>query len=34
MASLEGSGHAPHARDPVKVNLLLSDFIDVGRRTP
>jgi predicted glycosyltransferase len=28
MASLEGSGHAPHARDPVKVNLLLRDFID------
>jgi pimeloyl-ACP methyl ester carboxylesterase len=25
---LEGSGHAPHARDPVKVNLLLRDFIE------
>jgi pimeloyl-ACP methyl ester carboxylesterase/predicted glycosyltransferase len=24
---LEGSGHAPHVRDPVKVNLLLHDFI-------
>ncbi|HST16253.1 MAG TPA: alpha/beta fold hydrolase [Gaiellaceae bacterium] len=24
--SLEGSGHSPHARDPVKVNLLLRDF--------
>ena len=24
---LEGSGHCPHARDPVKVNLLLRDFI-------
>jgi pimeloyl-ACP methyl ester carboxylesterase len=24
--SLEGSGHAPHARDPVKVNLLLRDL--------
>jgi pimeloyl-ACP methyl ester carboxylesterase len=24
---LEGSGHGPHARDPVKVNLLLRDFI-------
>jgi pimeloyl-ACP methyl ester carboxylesterase/predicted glycosyltransferase len=23
---LEGSGHAPHARDPVKVNLLLREF--------
>ena len=29
---LEGSGHAPHARDPVKINLLLREFIDsVGR---
>jgi pimeloyl-ACP methyl ester carboxylesterase len=25
---LEGSGHAPHTRDPVKVNLLLRDFIE------
>jgi pimeloyl-ACP methyl ester carboxylesterase/predicted glycosyltransferase len=25
---LDGSGHAPHVRDPVKVNLLLRDFID------
>ena len=25
---LEGSGHLPHARDPVKVNLLLRDFIE------
>jgi predicted glycosyltransferase len=24
---LEGSGHAPHLRDPVKVNLLIRDFI-------
>ena len=24
---LEGSGHFPHVRDPVKVNLLLRDFI-------
>jgi pimeloyl-ACP methyl ester carboxylesterase/predicted glycosyltransferase len=34
-ALLEGSGHAPHVRDPVKVNLLLSDFIDAtaGRRS-
>jgi pimeloyl-ACP methyl ester carboxylesterase/predicted glycosyltransferase len=29
---LEGSGHAPHLRDPVKVNLLLRDF--VLRRKP
>jgi Glycosyltransferase family 28 C-terminal domain/TAP-like protein len=25
---LDGSGHGPHARDPVKVNLLLRGFID------
>jgi pimeloyl-ACP methyl ester carboxylesterase len=25
---LEGSGHAPHVRDPVKVNLLLRTFVD------
>ena len=24
---LDGSGHAPHVRDPVKVNLLLRDFV-------
>jgi len=28
---LEGAGHIPHARDPVKVNLLLRDFIGKGR---
>ena len=28
LVTLEGSGHAPHVRDPVKVNLLLRDFID------
>jgi len=27
LVTLEGSGHAPLARDPVKVNLLLRDFI-------
>jgi len=26
LATLEGSGHFPHARDPVKVNLLIRDF--------
>jgi len=32
---LEGSGHGPHARDPVKVNLLLRDFVEsLDRRTP
>jgi pimeloyl-ACP methyl ester carboxylesterase/predicted glycosyltransferase len=25
---LEGSGHAPHVRDPVKVNLLIREFTD------
>jgi pimeloyl-ACP methyl ester carboxylesterase/predicted glycosyltransferase len=29
---LEGSGHAPHVRDPVKVNLLLRDFVVPPRR--
>ena len=24
---LEGSGHIPNARDPVRVNLLIRDFI-------
>jgi pimeloyl-ACP methyl ester carboxylesterase/predicted glycosyltransferase len=28
LATLEGSGHFPHARDPVKVNLLLRDFAE------
>ncbi len=31
---LEGSGHAPHARDPVKVNLLLRDFAIPARTYP
>ena len=28
---LEGSGHGPHVRDPVKVNLLLRDFLTTPR---
>ncbi len=32
MVTLEGSGHAPHVRDPVKVNLLLRDFLGEGER--
>jgi len=28
LATLEGSGHLPQARDPVKVNLLLRDFTE------
>ena len=27
LVALEGSGHGPHVRDPVKVNLLLRDFV-------
>ena len=27
LVTLEGCGHLPHARDPVKVNLLLRDFV-------
>jgi pimeloyl-ACP methyl ester carboxylesterase/predicted glycosyltransferase len=30
LVTLEGSGHAPHLRDPVKVNLLLRDFLGGG----
>jgi pimeloyl-ACP methyl ester carboxylesterase len=35
LVTLEGSGHCPHARDPVKVNLLIRDFVESlpGRRT-
>ena len=28
LVTLAGSGHAPHARDPVKVNLLIREFIE------
>jgi pimeloyl-ACP methyl ester carboxylesterase len=31
LVTLEGSGHAPHVRDPVRVNLLLRDFIKRSR---
>ncbi len=38
LVALEGSGHLPHARDPVKVNLLLRQFGESlrsrRRRTP
>jgi predicted glycosyltransferase len=27
LVTIEGSGHAPHVRDPVKVNLLLREFV-------
>jgi pimeloyl-ACP methyl ester carboxylesterase/predicted glycosyltransferase len=28
LVPLEGSGHAPHGRDPVKVNRLIRDFVE------
>jgi pimeloyl-ACP methyl ester carboxylesterase len=31
---LEGAGHIPLARDPVKVNLLIRDFLEVVRPQP
>jgi pimeloyl-ACP methyl ester carboxylesterase/predicted glycosyltransferase len=31
---LEGSGHGPHVRDPVKVNLLLRDFALPAQTSP
>jgi predicted glycosyltransferase len=34
LALLEGSGHGPHVRDPVKVNLLLRDFAMAARPRP
>jgi pimeloyl-ACP methyl ester carboxylesterase/predicted glycosyltransferase len=33
LVTLEGSGHCPQARDPVKVNLLLRDFVDPAPAT-
>ena len=33
LVALEGAGHCPHARDPVRVNLLLRDFV-APRRPP
>ena len=35
LVTLEGAGHCPHVRDPVKVNLLIRDFVEsLERRTP
>jgi pimeloyl-ACP methyl ester carboxylesterase/predicted glycosyltransferase len=31
---LEGSGHGPHVRDPVKVNLLLREFVAPSQAAP
>jgi pimeloyl-ACP methyl ester carboxylesterase len=34
LVMLEGSGHGPHVRDPVKVNLLIREFVEsLERRT-
>ncbi len=33
LVTLQGSGHIPLARDPVKVNLLLREFIEETRRS-
>jgi pimeloyl-ACP methyl ester carboxylesterase len=32
LVTLEGSGHFPHTRDPVRVNLLIKHFVDGIRR--
>jgi pimeloyl-ACP methyl ester carboxylesterase len=32
LATLAGAGHFPHARDPVRVNLLIKQFADRVRR--
>jgi pimeloyl-ACP methyl ester carboxylesterase len=34
LVTLEGSGHCPHVRDPVKVNLLIRDFVESLERRP
>jgi len=33
LVTMEGSGHFPHVRDPVKVNLLVRDFVQSGPPT-
>lgn len=33
LLTMEGSGHLPHARDPVKVNLALREFFDAEPKT-
>jgi pimeloyl-ACP methyl ester carboxylesterase len=34
LAELAGSGHSPHVRDPVKVNLLIREFIEALQPRP
>jgi pimeloyl-ACP methyl ester carboxylesterase/predicted glycosyltransferase len=33
LVTLEGAGHAPHVRDPVRVNLLLREFVEARAGT-
>ena len=34
LVTMEGSGHAPHMRDPAQVNLLVRDFVDKAAALP
>ncbi|MGH3019989.1 MAG: alpha/beta fold hydrolase [Gaiellaceae bacterium] len=34
LVTLVGSGHCPHVRDPVRVNLLIRDFVESLKRRP
>jgi predicted glycosyltransferase len=34
LVELAGSGHSPHARDPVKINLLISQFLEALKPGP
>jgi pimeloyl-ACP methyl ester carboxylesterase/predicted glycosyltransferase len=34
LVELAGSGHSPHARDPVKVNLLIREFVETLKPDP
>jgi pimeloyl-ACP methyl ester carboxylesterase len=34
LVTLEGSGHCPHVRDPVRVNLLIREFVESLARRP
>ena len=34
LVTLEGCGHCPQARHPVKVNLLIRDFVESLERRP
>jgi pimeloyl-ACP methyl ester carboxylesterase len=34
LVRLQGAGHAPHVRDPVKVNVLMREFVEAQRTHP